>query len=74
MSNNKREVIIGGVYRHYKGNVYRVTGVATHTETEEKLVIYCHPQSVNPKVWARPLDMFLEDVNGQPRFKFLCMG
>lgn len=29
-----------GLYKHYKGNVYRVIGLAKHTETDEKLVLY----------------------------------
>ena len=29
-----------GRYRHYKGNEYLVLGVALHSETLEKLVVY----------------------------------
>lgn len=29
-----------GIYRHYKGNLYEVYGVAVHSETEERLVVY----------------------------------
>ena len=54
-------VQIGGMYRHYKGNQYKVLHVARHTETEEALVIY---QALYGEydIWARPLDMFLETV------------
>ena len=54
-------MIIGEKYRHYKGNVYEVTGFAKHSETGEKLVIYRsveHPEDV----WARPYDMFVESL------------
>ena len=66
-SENKKEapqkegVVIGEKYRHYKGNVYEVTGFAKHSETGEKLVIYRsvdHPEDV----WARPYDMFVESL------------
>ena len=55
----KSGVFIGEKYRHFKGNVYEVTGFAKHSETGEKLVIY---RSVNnpDDVWARPYDMFNE--------------
>jgi hypothetical protein len=29
-----------GIYKHYKGNYYRVIGFGIHTETKEELVIY----------------------------------
>ena len=60
-----------GKYRHYKGNEYEVLGEATHTETEERLVVYralYEPYAL----WVRPYDMFFETVtvNGEvvPRF------
>ena len=48
-----------GIYRHKKGNIYRVLFEAKHSETLEDLVIY---QEVNDetKIWARPKSMFLD--------------
>ena len=60
-----------GRYRHYKGGEYRVLFTATHSETEEKLVIY---QTLygDRGYWARPLSMFTGSVTvdgvEQPRF------
>lgn len=64
-----------GIYKHYKGNLYQVLGVATHTETLEKIVMY---KALKDEVlWARPLDMFLEEVfyqgNEVPRFKMVSL-
>lgn len=63
-----------GRYRHYKGNLYSVEGIATHSETEEAMVVY-RPLYGEQSLWVRPLDMFIEEVeiNGrkQPRFKFI---
>ena len=51
----------GGLYRHYKGNLYKALYVATHSETEEPLAVY---QALYGEygIWARPLAMFLDDV------------
>ncbi|MET8881795.1 DUF1653 domain-containing protein [Streptomyces rubiginosohelvolus] len=54
--------IDAGVYRHYKGNLYRVLHVAQHSETAEQLVVYQELQG-RRAVWARPLEMFKETVN-----------
>lgn len=48
-------------YRHYKGNVYEVIGVAHHSETTEELVIYRSGSDKN-SLWARPKKMFFENV------------
>ncbi|MBK8567167.1 MAG: DUF1653 domain-containing protein [Saprospiraceae bacterium] len=50
-----------GTYRHFKGNLYKVIGTATHSETLETLVIY-QPLYGEGKLWVRPLASFLEKV------------
>ena len=65
----------GERYRHFKGKEYQIIGVATHTETEEPMVVY---QALYGSygLFVRPLAMFLEQVDaekypeyaGQPRF------
>jgi hypothetical protein len=72
------ETIDSGVYEHYKGKRYQVLGLATHTETGEKMVVYKalykgdFPEGA---LWIRPLNMFKENVTvkGQilPRFRLL---
>lgn len=63
-----------GEYEHYKGNKYRVIGVARHSETLEDLVVY-EALYGEGGLFVRPLGMFLENVvvNGRtvPRFKYL---
>jgi hypothetical protein len=50
-----------GTYRHYKGNLYEVIDTVTHSETEERLVLY-RAMYGEFGLWVRPLGMFLEEV------------
>ena len=58
------EVLIGRVYKHYKGNYYIVENIAIHSETGEKMVIYKALYG-DGKVYARPYDMFIERINNE---------
>ena len=64
-----------GIYKHYKGKLYQVLQVATHSETREKVVVYqCLYDDYS--IWVRPYEMFIEDVELEdghtlPRFEFL---
>lgn len=48
------------LYKHYKGGIYRVLNIATHTETLERMVIYKgNPTDCNPSgVWVRHIGAF----------------
>ncbi|MBN2306980.1 DUF1653 domain-containing protein [Candidatus Peregrinibacteria bacterium] len=70
----KKPLIRAGIYQHYKGNLYRVIGIARHSEKEELLVVY-REQGAEHDLWVRPYNLFKERINvgGQmvPRFKYL---
>jgi len=65
-----------GIYRHYKGNLYEVIGVARHSETLEELVVYRalydSPDFGPNALFVRPLSMFAEmvEVNGESVQRF----
>ena len=50
-----------GIYRHYKGNEYELIGIANHSETLEKMVVYKGLYG-DGEIWVRPLSMWDEDV------------
>ena len=63
-----------GKYRHFKGNEYRVIGIASHSETLEPMVIY---QALygDMGLWVRPAAMWNEIVDKDgyqgPRFQYI---
>ena len=60
-----------GLWRHFKGNLYRVHSVALHSETGEEMVVY---QALYGQkgLWVRPAAMWEERVEREdysgPRF------
>ena len=50
-----------GLYRHFRGNEYRVLGLARHSETCEPMVVYQALYGDRGQ-WVRPAPMFLETV------------
>lgn len=70
----KKMVKIGGIYQHYKGNMYKVLEIAKHSETLEDMVVY-KAMYGDEVVWVRPLLMFEEIIEKDgkmiERFKFI---
>ena len=56
-----REIKIGKKYRHFKGHIYEVILIAKNTEDLNDLVIYKNVET--NECWARPLDMFISEVD-----------
>lgn len=82
MSNTRREIKAGQVYKHYKGNLYKVVAIAVDTEAgliddyskiddSQRRVIYyaLHDDTI---IWDRPYKMFAEKimVDGGEQWRF----
>ncbi len=77
-----REIKTGGLYKHFKGHIYKVIRIGYDSEKykennpeESKVVVY---ENINTnEVWVRPYDMFnskvdkekYPDVNQEYRFE-----
>ena len=64
-----------GLWKHFKGNLYRVMYVALHSETGEEMVVY---QALYGQrgMWVRPASMWLEHVerDGYSGPRFVRLG
>lgn len=72
----EREIKIGGIYKHFKGHIYKVVVIAYDSENynEEnselsKMVVYQNIE--NNEYWVRPYQMFnsLVDRKKYPNIK-----
>lgn len=79
MQNVKTKIKTGnlkkGIYRHYKGDLVEVLGVAVHSETLEEFALYRHvsgKRAGEKYYWIRPIKMFnekiIKDNKTTPRF------
>ena len=65
----ERTLKLHAVYRHFKGKEYYEEGVAIHSETGEKYVVYRQLYVVyrqlygERELYIRPLTMFLSEVD-----------
>ncbi len=64
----EKEVLIGKVYRHFKGNYYFVEDIAYDSETQERMVVYkpIYERNDKKKLWVRPEKMFLSEIPERP--------
>ncbi len=72
-----REIKVGSMYQHYKGNYYEVIAIARDSENPESRrviykALYDTPKFGKNSVWDRSYDMFAEKVviNGIEQDRF----
>ena len=63
-----QKIEVGKVYKHYKGNLYKIIALAKHSETLEDMVVYSSLD--DSKTWVRPKSMWNETVNNGSSLRF----
>ena len=63
-----QDIKIGKIYRHFKGNLYKVIAFAKHSETTEDMVVY-QPLKTGDN-WVRPMSMWNEVVDEKGTLRF----
>lgn len=68
----------GQIYKHFKGDSYKIVTLAKSSDTEEWVVVYERITDITHtgwKVWVRPLSLFEEHVEKPdykgPRFEYI---
>jgi len=75
----KREIVVGGIYEHFKGNYYKVLTVGKDSEDLKDMVVYIslyYKPEKESRVWIRSLEEFMgmkkfDDGSQIERFKFI---
>lgn len=63
-----QEIQLGKIYRHFKGNMYKVIAFAKHSETTEDMVVY-QPLKTGDN-WVRPMSMWNDVVDEKGTLRF----
>jgi len=58
-----RDIEVGKVYRHFKGNYYYIKDIAIHSETGEEYVVYQSLYGDHKTTYIRDKEMFLEKAD-----------
>ena len=59
-----RSIVLGGIYRHFKGDYYLVEALAKDCETTEPVVLYRQLYGTG-ELWVRSLSDFMKEVDHQ---------
>ncbi len=59
-----RGLVPGDFYRHFKNKIYQIKGIAYHSETKERMVVY-QAMYGTFDMYVRPYDMFMSEVDRQ---------
>jgi hypothetical protein len=72
--NDQEQIILNGLYQHYKGDIYSIYGTAINSENKRKTVIYQCCKS--GKLWTRDFEEFTGylEIDGETKKRFELYG
>lgn len=67
---------IGQIWKHYKGNEYRIVALARNSETDDTYDVVVYERVDEPKIWTQSKERFLgtEQYNGETVSRFTFIG
>lgn len=72
------ELKTGQIWKHYKGNEYKIIALPKHSDTEVDMVVYeaqYEPADTDTTVWVKEVSEFLTNVEWEgeivPRFSLM---
>lgn len=57
----ERKIKIGGIYKHFKGHIYKIIGIAKDSEDLKEKVVYQNTET--GELWLRDEEEFLSPVD-----------
>ena len=68
MMANEQIIKVGKIYKHYKGNIYKIIALGKDSETCDDVIIY--QSQANGDIWVRPRNMWNNIIDNKGTLRF----
>ena len=63
-----QKIIVGKIYKHYKGNIYKIIAIGKNYENLEEMIVY--ESTKDGQIWIRPKSMWNETIDNKGTLRF----
>ena len=63
-----QKIIVGKIYKHYKGNIYKIIAIGKNSENLEEMIVY--ESTKDGQIWIRPKSMWNETIDNKGTLSF----
>ncbi len=63
-----QKIIVGKIYKHYKGNIYKIIAIGKNSENLEEMIVY--ESTKDGQIWIRPKSMWNETIDNKGTLRF----